>query len=227
MRMKRSSLEFIESWIVVNLMMQKTRQKILEYLKQHGEATVGELSVLLDDLTPVTVCHHLDVMRSEGLVGTPEIRHRASPGRPKYIYRLTEKAERLFPNNLQTMLTYLLDEMKRTMSAKQIKEILQGVAERMTETSDPVSNSETMEARLDRLVAYLIEHGYMANWESGPEGFVLLANNCPYEGVSGKHPEMCAVDLSYISMMLGVTPKRLTHQAKGDMQCSFLITFQE
>jgi len=208
-------------------MMQKTRQKILEYMKQHGEATVDELSALLDNLTPVTVRHHLDVLRREDYVGAPEIRHRSSPGRPKYVYRLTEKAERLFPNNLQNMLTYLLDEMKNTMSTQQIKDILQGVAERMARSSILPSDNETMEARLGRLVAYLVEHGYMASWEQRPEGFVLLTSNCPYGGVSGKHPEMCSVDLNYISMMLGMTPKRLTHQAEGDAQCSFLVTFSK
>ncbi len=208
-------------------MMQKTRQKILDYLKQHGEATVDELSALLDDLTPVTVRHHLDVLRGEDLIEAPEIRHSTSPGRPKYVYRLTEKAERLFPNNLQNMLTYLLDEMKRSLNKQQIEEILQGVARRMAATSAFSLNYETMEAKLDRLVAQLSEYGYMASWENRPEGFVLLANNCPYAGVAEKHPEMCSVDLSYISMMLGITPKSLSHQATGDIQCSYLVTLPE
>lgn len=208
-------------------MMQKTRQKILDYLKQHGEATVDELSVLLDDLTPVTVRHHLDVLRGEGLIEAPEIRHRTSPGRPKYVYHLTEKAERLFPNNLQTMLLYLLGEMKRTLKPQQIDDILQSIAEQMATTTGLSTDSETMETRLDRLVAYLTEHGYMASWEQHSEGFVLMANNCPYAGIPEKHPEMCAIDLRYISMMLGVTPKRLSHQVLGDTQCAYLVTFSE
>jgi DeoR family suf operon transcriptional repressor len=208
-------------------MMQKTRQKILDYLKQHGEATVDELSVLLDDLTPVTVRHHLDVLRAEDLIEAPEIRHRTSPGRPKYVYRLTEKAERLFPNNLQNMLIYLLDEMKSTLSRQQIEVILQGVARRMAGSSALSSNTEAIEARLDRLVDHLTEHGYMATWESRPEGFFVRANNCPYAGVSEKHPEMCSIDMSYISLMLGLTPRWLTHQAAGDTQCSYLVTIPD
>jgi predicted ArsR family transcriptional regulator len=208
-------------------MMQKTRQKILEYLKRHGEATVDELSTLLDNLTPVTVRHHLDVMRSDGLVESPEIRHRDSPGRPKYVYRLTEKAERLFPNNLQTMLLYLLDEMKSTLDEEQTEEILQGVAKRMGDSNDLSADNSSMEARLEHLVAQLSEHGYMASWESQSEGFVLQASNCPYAGVSEIHPEMCSIDLRFISMMLGVTPKRLTHQVDGDNQCSYLVEFKK
>ena len=115
--------------------------------------------------------------------------------------------------------------MKETLSTRQVKSILEGVVERMANTSHPSPDGEPMENRLDRLVAHLVEHGYMASWELQTEGFVLLASNCPYAGVSEKHPEMCSVDLSFISMMLGMTPKRLTHQAEGDTQCSFLITF--
>jgi predicted ArsR family transcriptional regulator len=217
---------FLYRW-VFQPMMQKTRQKIMEYLKQHGEATVDELSALLDDLTPVTVRHHLDIMRSKGLIEAPEIRHRDTPGRPKYIYRLTEKAESLFPNNLQNMLIYLLDEMKHTLNVQQTTEILQGVAKRMTDSADLSDHDEMMEARLEHLVAQLSKHGYMASWENRPEGFVLLASNCPYAGVSEQHPEMCSVDLSFISMMLGVTPQRLTHQAGGDSQCSYLVNFRK
>ena len=67
----------------------------------------------------------------------------------------------------------------------------------------------------------------MANWERHPEGFVLMAHNCPYSGVSEKHAEMCAIDLNFISMMLGMIPKRLTHQVAGDAKCSYLVTFPE
>jgi predicted ArsR family transcriptional regulator len=100
--------------------MQKTRQKILEYLKTHGEATVDDLGQALGNLTAVTVRHHLDVLRKQNLIGPPTIRHRSSPGRPKYIYRLTEKAESLFPKNLNTLADHLLCELKHSMDKKQL-----------------------------------------------------------------------------------------------------------
>ena len=111
--------------------MQKTRQKILEYLKRHQQATVDELSRVLDDLTAVTVRHHLDVLRREELVAPPEIVHRDGPGRPKYAYRLTDKAEALFPRNLDTLTSHMLDEMKRSLAPQQINVIFEGVAEQM------------------------------------------------------------------------------------------------
>lgn len=207
--------------------MQKTRQKILEYVKQHGEATVDELSLLLGNLTPVTVRHHLDVMRSDGLIQVPEIRHRSSPGRPQYVYRLTEKAEALFPNNLQTLADSLVEEMKDKLDEQQVNMILQGVAERMAAGAAPSSTTEAMEARLDRVVAHLVERGYLASWERQPEGFVLYTSNCPYGGIAVHHPEMCALDIRYISALLGVVPRRLMHATKGDASCSYLIAYSE
>lgn len=205
--------------------MQKTRQKILEYLKERGEASVEELSVVLDNLTPVTVRHHLDVMRSEGLVESPEIRHRASPGRPRYMYRLSSNAETLFPSNLNTLTGHLIGEMKRNLNENQINVIFEGVADLMAAGSGFVNHTEPMAERLTRTVTHLTEHGYMASWEESPEGFILHTRNCPY-GVADKHPELCVLDMRYISSLLGVVPRRMAHMLEGDSSCSYLIPQQ-
>ncbi len=203
--------------------MQQTRQKIIEYLREHGAGTVEELSQALDDLTAVTVRHHLDVLRSEGLVAPPEVRHRSSPGRPKYVYRLTEKAEALFPKNITTFTNTMLDEIKSVLPPEQVNVIFQGVAERMASGLEPGPAGETFEERLKRVVEHLSEHGYEAYWENHPDGYVLHTSNCPYSGVVGVHDEMCAVDTLYISRMLGVVPRRLTHMVDGDSTCSYLL----
>jgi DNA-binding transcriptional ArsR family regulator len=142
--------------------MQRTRQKILDYLKQHNGATVEELSAVLDNLTAVTVRHHLDVLRSQGLVSPPEAVRRNSPGRPKYVYRLTEQAEKLFPKNLEALTEHVLAEMKSRLSPQQVNVIFEGVADRMAAQVPPPSDNEPIEARLDRVVEHLTAQGYQA-----------------------------------------------------------------
>lgn len=202
--------------------MQKTRQRILEYLRGHGEATVEDLSASLDNLTPVTVRHHLDVMRTEGLIEAPAIRHRASPGRPCYTYRLSARAEASFPHNLRTLTTILLTEMKTTLNEQQVNVIFEGVADRMSTLVEPPPPGETTEQKLSRVVEHLTEHGYAASWEMTSEGYVLHTCNCPY-GVADVHPELCNLDVRYISGLLGMVPRRLLHLAQGDSTCSYLI----
>ena len=50
--------------------MQSTRERILNILKERGQATVDDLSQELG-LTAVTVRHHLDILRGEGLIASP------------------------------------------------------------------------------------------------------------------------------------------------------------
>ena len=64
--------------------MQATRQRILEILKERNTATVEELAYDLG-LTPVTIRHHLDILRSEGLVQAPQVKRRDTPGRPALL----------------------------------------------------------------------------------------------------------------------------------------------
>jgi predicted ArsR family transcriptional regulator len=205
--------------------MQKTRQKILEYLKQHGEATVDELSSTLDNLTAVTVRHHLDVLRSEGLVASPAVRHRDSPGRPKYVYGLTEKAEALFPKNFQSLTIHLLDELKSTLDPQQLDEIFEGLSRRMLQANGiNIPEDATLEERMAQVVEYLNNHGYVANYEPHPEGFVLNNSNCPYSGVAETHGELCTLDVTYIGHLLGMDLKRISHRKDGGYYCSFLVT---
>jgi predicted ArsR family transcriptional regulator len=203
--------------------MQKTRQKILEYLKQHGEATVEELSHVLDQLTPVTVRHHLDVLRGEGLVDAPVVQHRTTPGRPRFAYTLTEKADVYFPKNINVLALHMLAELQETLPPEQINVIFDGVAARMAAEIEPGPVGETFEGRLDRVVAHLTDHGYQARWDRSPEGYVLHTSNCPYSGIVDSRQDVCVLDVRYITRLLGTVPRRLTHIQDGGEDCSYLI----
>ncbi len=203
--------------------MQKTRQQILEYLMANGEATVEELSTALGNLTAVTVRHHLDVLRSEGLVGTPEIEHRNSPGRPRYIYRLTEKAGAFYPRNVETLTRHMFDELKSTLNPQEFNLIFDRVAERMAADFDPAPSDETFEQRIERVVAHLSRQGYEARWELHPEGYLLCTSNCPYHSVVKSHEELCTLDLRYLEHLLGTSPRRLEHLLEGGSTCTFLV----
>lgn len=205
-------------------MMQKTRQKIIEYLREHDEATVDELSEALDSLTAVTVRHHLDILRGEGLIAAPEVRHRTSPGRPKYVYRLTPKAESLFPDNLRVLTDTILSELQSTLNPQQINVFFDGVADRMAQAVQPGDQHETFEQRLDRVVEHLTGHGYEANWERTQRGYLLHTSNCPYSSVVERHDHLCHLDARYIGRLLGTVPQRVSHLQQNGDTCSYLVT---
>ncbi len=202
--------------------MQNKRQQIVEILKERGSATVEELSKELG-ITTVTVRHHLDVLRAEGLVSEPVVRHRATSGRPQHTYGLTSKAGDLFPKNYNGLAAQILDEVKARYDMRAVNVIFEGVASRLlAEAPRPIAD-ETLEQKLDRIVGFLNQKGYVARWGRGDDGILVHTCNCPYEGLADSHPELCNVDLTLIAALTGLTPDRVSHMAHGGQSCSYLI----
>jgi len=202
--------------------MQTTRKHILDILKERGQATVDELSEMLD-LTSVTVRHHLDVLRTEGLVEPPVVRHRSSPGRPQYVYSLAPRASEHFPRNFDDLSQRLLDSMRASLDDRQINVIFEGVTRGFVAEAPLPVQGESVEQALDRVETFLTAKGYVAHWEQVSEGYLLHTCNCPYEGSPGGNPELCEMDLALVSHLLGYTPERTGRLVEGCSSCAYLI----
>jgi predicted ArsR family transcriptional regulator len=206
--------------------MQQTRQYILEILREQREATVDELVAALEKriqhgITAVTIRHHLDVLRGESLVTEPTVRRRSAPGRPQYVYALTDKAREQFPNNYLTLARNLLGQLKQTLPPPQVNVIVEGVADQMV--ADAKLPDLPIEQRLDLVVQYLSQHGYEASWEQCSEGYMLHTHNCPYHQVAGAHEELCTMDMRLISGLVGIVPRQMGRIADQDPSCAYLL----
>lgn len=205
--------------------MQQTRRHILEILKEHKEATIDEIVAALSDrigkITAVTVRHHLEILRGDGLVAAPAIRRRSAPGRPQYVYALTERAADLFPNNYQGLATGLLQQLKATLSPGQVSEILEGVADTMTQ--GVIIPDASFDVRLEHVVAFLNTAGYAVTAQPTDDGHVLSIMNCPYEQVTCSNPELCKMDERLLTNLLGVRPRRIKWRLEDGENCAYLI----
>lgn len=203
--------------------MQDTRRRILEYIKTHGEATVDELRDWLGGITAVTVRHHLDVLRRDGFVDAPDVERRDTPGRPRYVYSLTEKAGEQFPKNYRELTDHLLAQIGEQLDQRESNVIFEGVAARMAAEAPASSEGETFEERLGNIVDYLTEHGYVANCEKQGDGFVLHTCNCPYDRTEGSNEFLCVMDMTLVESLTGVEPQRVAHITEGDHSCSYFL----
>lgn len=207
--------------------MQQTRKHILEILKENKESTIDEIVTALSDrigkITAVTVRHHLEILRGDGLVAAPAVRRRSAPGRPQYVYTLTERAADFFPNNYQGLASGLIDQIKDQLPAEQVNDILDGVAERMA--NEAMIPDAPIHIRLDHVVAYLNKNGYSAEWRtSGDNGHILTITNCPYEQVSIINPELCKMDRRLIEGLVNVPVTRKTCQLEDEYDaCTYEI----
>jgi predicted ArsR family transcriptional regulator len=209
------------------LELQETRRYIIEVLHQKGDCTVEEIVEALSNklgrkITTVTVRHHLERLRAEGLIKPPEIRRRDTPGRPQYRYSLAPQAYEYFPNNYAGFASGLLDQVKQQLPPKQVNVIIQGMADEMAAAA-AIPQDAPLRIRLAYVVDHLNSQGYTATWKEAEGGYILSTTNCPYERMVDSHPEMCGFDLRLVSTMLGVVPRFIGNLREGDPACQYFI----
>jgi len=206
--------------------MQATRERILNILKERGQVTVGELSQDLG-LTSVTVRHHIEILRGEGLVAAPIVRRRKAPGRPKHVYTLTEKAAILFPKRYSHLIGQILDEVRAHFSPDEVDQMMNRIGERLADQATLPADGD-FKVRLVATIEFLDGLGYMAHWEREPgdDGdYLVHIANCPYERASHQDSEICGLDMAMLTRLLGVAPQRVASVVQGDHQCAYVISF--
>ena len=199
---------------------QETRQKILDYVKERGLATVDELAGMLK-LNSVTVRHHLDILRGKELIADPVVRHRNKPGRPQYAYGLSDTASSSFPKNYCELAAKLLEEVKSSAPPGGVNVIFEGVANRLAASAPKCASDRPASERLERAVVFLNSHGYVASWEASSDGYLLHTCNCPYEALAKQNPELCGMDLTLAGNLLGGTVERVSRVLDGAGSCSY------
>jgi len=199
------------------------RQEILNQLKKQGHATVGELAAHLE-MAPVSVRHHLDLLIGDDLVCTPRVRRRAGAGRPQQVYTLTPNAKSHFPNNYRQLADGSLRALKQVLSSEAIAGVMENLA-KTTAARAPAGLTESTGAqRLQAVVDFLNEQGYMAEWTANEaDSSMLHTCNCPYNDLVEMHPELCHMDHALISELTGATCERIAHIAVGDTRCTYRL----
>ena len=170
------------------------RQRILEYLKQRGQASVAELSESLA-LTSVTIRHHLEALRSDGLVAEPIARRKPGPGRPQMMYEITPAADALMPRNYGELCRCLLEAIPASRNQDLELVLIQTGRELATAVAGGGGPRTAME--------HLHQRGYFPSLKQQDSGLVLELANCPYLEVAKQSPKLCQFDRALIEGLFG------------------------
>jgi len=198
------------------------RQKILEYLKRQGQATVTELAEHLE-MAPVSVRHHLDLLIGDNLVEAARVQRQAGAGRPKRLYSLTAQADLLFPRNYQNLAEESLNILKELLTPEQFVGVMKELAEKTLARAPRGLEELPMEERLQAVTDFLNDEGYMAFCHCGPDDLWLHTNHCPYRELIKAHPEICHIDQTLIWRLTGLKPVRVAHIPEGEIRCSYQL----
>lgn len=200
--------------------MQATRERILNILKERGNATVKELSGTLD-LTTVTIRHHLDTLRREKLVAAPTVRHRKAPGRPQHVYALTNEASDFFPKRYEPLIDHLLEEMHTRFTRDVIENMMVSIGRSIADEATVPLDAD-FEDRIAIATDFMDERGYMARWEKTHDGsYRVYVANCPYESVSRQHSEVCRIDRALLKELLGPALAGIKRISQPPHHCTY------
>ncbi len=203
------------------------RQKILEYLKRHGQATIDELADHLD-MAPVSVRHHLDLLIGDDLVEASRVRRHQGAGRPKRLYALTPQADDLFPHNYRKLAHSSLDLLKQVLSPEDLAQAMEALAQDSLQRAPQDLAQQPLEERIQAVVDFLNQEGYMAFVETEGEQLILHTCHCPYKDLIQDHPEICHMDSILLKRLTGMKLVYVNRIREGATRCSYrLVPLEE
>jgi predicted ArsR family transcriptional regulator len=203
---------------------ESTRSKILEILRHRHEATVEELTQVLQ-LAAATVRRHLDVLQRDGYVRVRPVRRET--GRPHYAFSLTEAGEAYFPQHYMRVTSRLIQEIAaltpEETAGKAGHELAGLVFDRMAEdiarTYVAQIHGETLEQRLEQTVDFLANEGLIFELTQVKDGYRLAGLDCPCRHIAEGQDSACRYDRTLLSRLLG-TPV-IPLDAQGG--CAYLV----
>ncbi len=203
--------------------MQVTRQRIIDILRAQGQSTVEELAKEVK-LTPMAIRHHLNVLQADGLITILRTKQRHRPGRPIQVYGLTNKARKLYPQQYLQLTDLLVDEINDQIGPEAVRQIFGGIAERLASEAPSPAPTASPTARLDALVKYLQDKGFVAEWQVENKRYILCHYDCPYRQFAQSHPDVCLLDEKLISTFVGSEPAKQLSIARDDEMCKYVFT---
>jgi predicted ArsR family transcriptional regulator len=200
--------------------MQATREAILRHLQREGRATVKELGEVLG-LTSTGIRQHLTVLERDGLVESHE--ERGKVGRPALVYRLTDRADSVFPKNYDVLANLLLEEVLAMNGQQQLQALLRRVSTRMVERHTQRLEGKDMEGRVAETVQILQDQGCVADWERQGDEFYIRECTCPYPKVAREHSAVCALEVDFVRQLTGGDARLVSSLLRGDKACTYRI----
>lgn len=183
--------------------------------------TVQALCDLLQ-ITAMAVRRHLQVLQNEGLIESRI--ERQTRGRPTYKYRLSSKAESLFPSGFQNLAMDLLDAVYETSGHQGVMDLLEARnRKRMSRLKERVQGKELRE-RVEEVSQIFSEDGYMTEWQALDNGnFFIFQQHCALHDVAKQYRQVCALEPQLMESLLGVRVTREKYMLKNDPVCGYLV----
>ncbi len=198
-----------------------SREEIVQQLRARGATAADELAGALG-VTKQCVRKHLDVLERDGYV--EHAAERGDRGRPAHVFRLTTKAEELFPKRYDLFARSVLKQIGEVWGERGLNTIFCGCASEMVSELRPRLEGLGFDARVERLTEMLRETGYEAEAERLDDGSYMLTEwNCPQAELAREYEQLCDQELVVYRELLETEVFRESRIAGGASRCSYRV----
>lgn len=207
--------------------MEGTRGRIVELLRERGDATIDELTAQLG-LAYATVRRHLDVLQRDRVVELHPVRH--GTGRPHYVFTLTQAGHDLQPARYVGITGFLLSELLALTPAdtygRSGREIALLVFERMAESlqaaCEPRVTAPSLPERLQQTVEALSEGGLMLEAQPQLRGYRIMVRDCPCRCAGSAQEAVCSRSEQMLAHLLRSEVHR--EQVTEPRVCAYVVS---
>ncbi|MSR06250.1 MAG: GntR family transcriptional regulator [Gemmatimonadetes bacterium] len=198
------------------------RGRILQDLKMHQPLTARELAARYG-VSSNAIRRHLKGLEADDLVEYG--REQRGKGAPTFAYRLANAGEALFPRRYAEELTEALTYLEQRGGRAEVKKFFAGRFETQAHGLSASLEGSSAEERVETVVEFLRQQGFMAEWTPLAGGGVRIAeHNCAMQAVAEKYPEICDAEADFLREILQADVRRDAHIPNGCHACEYAVT---
>jgi predicted ArsR family transcriptional regulator len=196
-------------------------RQILEFMQRNGAVTIKDLESLLG-VTTTAVRQHLVALQGEGYVAWQAVND--GVGRPRHVYKLTEKAREFFACNCDDLALTLLEEVFAVEGRERALMLLDRVGNRLARRYAPGVRSSVLQERVSQLAETLERRGVLTDVTVLDDDAIMLKTyNCPFHELAQEHREICEMDEKMMGAILGSEVSLSACLFDGHAGCSFVV----
>jgi predicted ArsR family transcriptional regulator len=198
--------------------------RILYALKSRGPLGSGALATALG-ITEVGVRQHLGKLQGDGLVAFDD--QAGEVGRPKRIWRLTEKGHGRFPDTHADLTVGLIDSIRSVFGDAGLDRLIAARQHAMLSSyRRELAAYGDLSERVAALARLRTAEGYMAEFEAQADGgFLLIENHCPICAAAKTCQGFCRSELELFQAAFGsdCSVTRQEHLLSDGRRCVYRI----
>lgn len=192
-------------------------RKVLEELKFSGALSVSDLARRVE-ASYMAVKQQCEELKKIGYLGRTRV-PRTEVGRPEIFYRLTDKADALFPQAGVSFTLILLDELKAHYGESFPDKLLfQYFEKQQTVWQKKLEKCQSLVEKATKLAAVRVKDGYFGQCIHDPEsGIRMEVFHNPLQRVFESYPRAVAMELRMLEQLLGTRVVRRELPGSGSL----------